>query len=114
MNFRDILTNILVTANYPEQKRTQFINTFYEYLFVKLLNVLQVSDPITYHKLLEALEGAENSVDRINQSLQEAYKVPELKEKIDKVIEEVLGELAGDIVSSATEEQKAKILISFG
>ena len=107
---RDILTNILVTADYPDVKREGFINTFYEYLMVRVLDEIKTSDPELHQKLMAYFEDT-NTMDRdIQEGLQEAYQNPQLKGKIDKVVDEVIGEIVGDVGKYATDDQKKQIL----
>lgn len=106
---RDILTNILVTADYPEVKREGFMRTFYEYLMVKVLKEVEQDDPQLYQKLMGCFAD-ETATDReIQEGLQEAYGNPQLKEKMDKVVEQVIGELVSDVSKYSNEEQKKRI-----
>lgn len=99
--FRDVLTNVLVTANYPEVKRQGFINTFYEYLILRIFEEIQKVDENLHQKLLGYFgENAMTSDKDIREGLQEAYQNPQLKLKIDKIIDEVTGELAQDVAAA--------------
>lgn len=109
---RDILTNILVTADYPEVKREGFIRSFYEYLMVKVLNEIRENDPTLHQKLMGYFDDTAASEGDIQEGLQEAYQNPQLKEKLDKVVDEVIGELIGDFTKYATDDQKRKVLTS--
>lgn len=109
---RDILTNFLVTADYPEVKREGFIKSFYEYLMIRLLEQIRESDPQLHQKLISYFDDESTSDRDIQEGLQEAYQNPELKEKLDKVVDEVIGELVGDFTKYATDDQKNKVLAS--
>lgn len=112
MTLRDILVNILVTANYPQAKRTGFIKSFYEYLMVKILSEIQETNPALHQTLVSYFDDSASFEKEMQEGLREAYKNPELKARIDKVVDEVFSELAKDISKFATSEQKQKILSS--
>ncbi len=110
ISFNDILTNILVVGNYPDVKREGFVRTFYEYIIVKMLNDLEKTKPELYQKLAACFSDDAATDKEIQEGLQEAYQNPELKERIDKVMEEVMGEFVTDVAKYSTKEQKQKIL----
>lgn len=112
MTVRDVLTAVLSNSNYPDSKRESFIRTFYDYLFVKLLAEIEKDDPTLYQKLMAYFDDPVGKSQEIQEGMQEAYQNPVLKEKMDKVVEEIAGELTGDIASYATQEQKQKIISS--
>src|SRR3989344_6877256 len=107
---RDILTNILVTADYPEVKREGFVKSFYEYLMVRVLDEVKASDPVLHQKLIGYFDDVSSSDRDIQEGLQEAYQNPQLKEKLDKVVDGVIGELVGDFTKYATDDQKKNVL----
>lgn len=109
---RDILTNILVTADYPEVKREGFIKSYYEYLMVRLLDEIKTNDPVLHQKLISYFDDSSSSEKEIQEGLQEAYQNPILKPKLDKIVDEIIGELVGDFAKSATEDEKSKVLAS--
>jgi hypothetical protein len=110
LTIRDVLTKLLVEADYPEVKREGFINTFYEYLFMKLLIQLEQSDPEMYSRLMEELNGKDVNDVQIQDVLAEIYSKPEFKEKVDKMVTEVTDELAGDVAKYASVDQKKQML----
>lgn len=110
LTISDILTRLLVEADYPEVKREGFINTFYEYLFMKLLIELEESEPEVYNKLVGNSTDGKVTDEGIKEAIAEAYGKPELKVKIDKVLTEVTQELAADINQFASEPQKQNIV----
>ena len=110
MTFQDVLTGVLASADYPSAKRDSFIRTFYDYLFLKLLVEIEGTEPQLYQKLMNYFNDPKASSQEVQAGLQEAYANPELKDKLDKVVEEVTGELADDVAKFATEEEKQKIL----
>ena len=110
ITLRDVLTNILVTADYPEVKREGFIKSFWEYLMVMVLEEIKTNNPSLHQKLMGYFQGDEFSDRDIQEGLQEAYQDPELKEKLDKVVDKVIGEIVGDIGKYATDDQKKRIL----
>lgn len=110
LTIRDVLTKLLVDADYPEVKRESFVNTFYEYLFMKLLIELEQSDPQMYSKLMEDLNGKDVNDVQIQDVIAEVYSKPEFKEKVDKMVTQVTDELAGDVAKYASDSQKKNIL----
>jgi translation initiation factor RLI1 len=110
MNSGQILTNILTIADYPAEKREEFITTFYEYLLTQLLNEASQTDQAASQKLGDVLQNPKSTPSEIEQVLREISQNPQIKEAIDKVTEEVLGKFVDDIDTSATEEQKQQML----
>jgi len=110
VTFRDILTNILVTADYPEVKRQGFINTFYEYLLVRILEELEQHDTELYTKMVGYFDSEDAVSSDVHKGLQEAYQNPQLKAKIDKAVDEVATELAKDISKYSPDSQKKNIV----
>lgn len=112
MNLEQILKNILTVADYPKDKQQKFINTFYQYLFTKILAEIDSIDPRTAQNLSYQLTNVQENPDVLNKIWDELYQNPKIKEKIDQISEEVIGELADDISQSATDSQKQQILAS--
>ncbi len=112
VSFQDVLTNILVTADYPEVKREGFLRTFYEYLLVSMIKEIEATNPELYQKLMNYFSDTSATDREIQEGLQEAYGNPEIKEKMDKVVDKILGELVGDVAKYASDDQKKRILAS--
>lgn len=111
MNFDEILQNILKHSDYPAEKREEFINTFYEYLLTRLLKEIGAVDATSVQKLVSATKNTTNQ-DEFNKALLEISKNPQVKQKIDSISNEVIGQLVDDVAAYATEGQKQKILSS--
>jgi len=114
MNFDEILTKVLEIAEFPEEKRQEFVTTFYEYLYMKLVSEIREVDAASADRVMEAnSQGAD--AEKLKQVFEEISKKPEVKAKIDGVTDEVISKLVDDVAKFATEEQKQKILaaISF-
>ena len=112
MNLKDILLKILAIADFPNNKREEFIKTFYDYLFTKLVTELGGVDPSSAQKLASAAQNFETDPQQAEKVWREFNQDPQLKEKIDQVLNEVIGELVDDIAKSATDAQKQQILAS--
>ena len=110
LSISDILTKLLVEADYPDVKREGFINTFYEYLFMKRLIEFEESEPEVYNKLVGNTSDGKITDSQIKDVLADIYGKPELKAKVDKVVAEVTQELAADINKVATDPQKQNIV----
>lgn len=109
MNFEEILSKVLAIADYPQDKRQDFINTFYEYLFMRLVSAVREVDPDSADKVM-ALNAQGADAEDFKKVFEEISKNEKVKETIDKVSAGVVGELVDDIANSATEEQKKQIL----
>lgn len=110
MNFQDFLVKVLSIANFPENKRKKFIEIFYKYYFVRLIDTIGGIDPGYGQKLTTAIDNLETDPKQFETVWQELEDNAEFKQKIDEVTDEVIGYLVSDIEKSADDEQKAQIL----
>lgn len=108
MNFSVVLQTVLNGANYPQDKKEEFINTFNQYFFLSLLQEIKEIDELAYGKLAAAIRRGDQG------GFEEAFKYifenSDLKQRLDRVSESVINELVEDISVSATDVQKRKIL----
>lgn len=112
MDTDDLISRILEIANYPEEKRGQFINGFNHYFFVRLLTEISKIDDSAGKKVTELLKKSEISEEEITPVMEDILRNSKVKDKVEQVTKEVIGELVDDIATSATEEQKQQILSS--
>ena len=109
MNFDEILTKVLEIAEFPAEKRQEFVTTFYEYLYMRMVSEIREVDEESADKVMEAnAQGAD--AKKLKQIFEEISKKPKVKEKIDEVTDEVIAKLVDDVAKFATDEQKQKIL----
>ena len=108
-NFDQILEKVLEIAEFPAEKRQEFITTFYEYLYMRLVSEIREVDEGSADKVMEAnAKGAD--AKKLKNVFEEISKNPNVKTKIDEVTDEVVSKLVDDVAEYATEEQKQKIL----
>jgi len=109
MNFDEILTKVLEIAEFPAEKRQEFVTTFYEYLYMRLVSEIREVDEESADKVMEAnAQGAD--AKKLKQIFDDISQNPKVKAKIDEVTDEVISKLVDDVAKFATEEQKQKIL----
>lgn len=109
MNFDEILTKVLEIAQFPEEKRQEFVTTFYEYLYMRLVSEIREVDSASADKVMEAnAEGAD--AEKLKQVFEEISQNPKVKAKIDEVTDEVISKLVDDVAQFATDAQKQQIL----
>ena len=113
MDVDNTLKKILDTAKFPVEKHQEFINTFYQYLLAQSLKAIQETDESTAQRLADLMQKQDIDSEEVKKEWQDLLKNDKVKEKLDAVTNQVLGELADDISSSATEEEKQQILASF-
>src|SRR3989344_3030985 len=109
MNFDEILTKVLEIAEFPAQKRQEFINTFYEYLYMRMVSEIREADEESADKVMEANSQKANA-KKLKQTFGEISQNPKVKAKIDGVTDAVIAKLVDDVAEYATDEQKQKIL----
>src|SRR4030066_1403115 len=96
MNFDQILEKVLEIAEFPVEKRQEFITTFYEYLYMRLVSEIREVDSESADKVMEAnAEGAD--AKKLKQVFDDISKNPNVKTKIDEVTDEVIAKLVGDV-----------------
>lgn len=109
MNYDEILEKVLEIAEFPESKRQEFVTTFYEYLYMKLVSEIREVDSESADKVIEGnAQGAD--AEKLKRVFEEISKNPKVKSKIDAVTDEVVSKLVDDVAKFATEEQKQQIL----
>lgn len=108
----DLLDKILLIGQLTDEEKQNFKYSFYKLLVAKTLDAIARIDSVAFVKLNDSLHQAENNPDAIQQALQDISQNPEVKEKINHVVVEVLTELADTISASATNEQKQEIVSS--
>ncbi|OGM11736.1 hypothetical protein A2Z22_05025 [Candidatus Woesebacteria bacterium RBG_16_34_12] len=105
-----ILNKILKIANLSDEEVKEFKEIFFQLLANNIIKTINKNDKLAFNSLIVSLEDTNKNPEKVRSVLTEAYKKPELKEKIDAAVGEVLDELVDTIAKSATEEQKQKIL----
>lgn len=108
MNSNKILELLLNTADYPKEKREEFINTFNQYFFLRLLQAIKEGDESAYGKLAAAIRRGDRGA--FEEAFKYIFENSDSKQRLDSVSESVINELVEDISVSATEVQKRKIL----
>lgn len=109
MNFDEILTKVLEIAEFPEGKRQEFVTTFYEYLYMRMVSEIREVDEESADKVMEAnAQGAD--AKKLKKVFEEISQNPKVKATVDEVTDEVISKLVDDVAEFATEEQKQKIL----
>ena len=109
MNFDEILTKVLEIAEFPAEKRQEFVTTFYEYLYMRMVSEIREVGEKSADRVMEAnAEGAD--AKKLKQIFEEISQNPKVKAKIDEVTDEVIAKLVDDVAKFATDEQKQKIL----
>ena len=109
MNFDEILEKVLEIAEFPAEKRQEFVTTFYEYLYMRMVSEIREVDEESADRVMEAnAEGAD--AKKLKQIFEEISQNPKVKSKIDEITDEVISKLVDDVAKFATEEQKQKIL----
>ena len=109
LNFQKVLDKVLEIAEFPAEKRQEFITTFYEYLYMRLVSEIREVDSESADKVMKAnAQGAD--AKKLKQIFEEISQNPKVKVKIDEVTDEVIAKLVDDVAKFATEEQKQQIL----
>ena len=109
LNFQKVLDKVLKIAEFPAEKRQEFINTFYEYLYMRMVSEIREVDEESADKVMEA-NAQSADAKKLKQIFEEISQKPKVKAKIDEVTDEVISKLVDDVAEFATEEQKQKIL----
>src|SRR3990167_9278994 len=105
LNFQRILDKVLEIVEFPQSKRQEFVTTFYEYLYMRMVSEIREVDEEGADKVMEAnAQGAD--AKKLKNVFEEISKNPNVKAKID----EVIAKLVDDVAKFATEEQKQQIL----
>ena len=108
MNFDQILTKVLEIAEFPREKRQEFVTTFYEYLYMRMVSEMREVDEESADKVMEAnAQGAD--AKKLKQVFDDISKSPKVKSKIDEVTDEVIAKLVDDVAKFATDDQKQQI-----
>jgi|SRR3989344_8141488 len=114
MSLDKILTDMLITANYPKELHGQFIEAFYGYLFMKLITEIEKIEPASAQQLKLAIENYDSNPSQVNIVWEKLSLNPNLQPILQRVSEETFNELLSDIGQTSTESQKAQILVSLG
>jgi len=109
LNFQKVLDKVLKIAEFPAEKRQEFINTFYEYLYMRMVSEIREVDEESADKVMEA-NAQSADAKKLKQIFEEISQKPKVKAKIDAVTDEVISKLVDDVAKFATDEQKQKIL----
>jgi hypothetical protein len=107
-----ILDNILAISELSKEEKESFKSAFYKLVIVKTLDEIASIDSVAFVKLNDALHQADTHPEVIHHTIDEISQNPEVKEKINHIIVEVLVELADIISSSASKQQRKEILTS--
>lgn len=108
-NFDQILDKVLEIAEFPQEKRQEFVTTFYEYLYMRMVSEIREVDEESVDKIMEVnAKGAD--AEKLKQVFEEISQNPKVKAKIDTVTDEVIAKLVDDVAKFATEDQKQQIL----
>jgi uncharacterized lipoprotein len=109
MNFDEILNKILEIAQFPQDKRGEFVTSFYEYLYMELVSNIREVDSASADKIMTA-SSKEADAEGLKKVFDEVSRKPKVKEVVDKVTNDVVQKLVDDVGKFATEEQRQKIL----
>lgn len=109
MNFEDIINKVLEIADYPTDKREEFISTFYQYLFMRsVAEIREIDSEVADRIVSTSSHGADS--ESLKMVFEEASKDPKIAQSLEKVSTDVVADIIEDISKSATEDQKRKIL----
>ncbi|KKU56660.1 MAG: hypothetical protein UX79_C0029G0003 [candidate division WWE3 bacterium GW2011_GWB1_47_11] len=109
LNFQKVLDKVLEIAELPESKRQEFVTTFYEYLYMRMVSEIREVDEEGADKVMEAnTQGAD--AKKLKKVFEEISQNPKVKATVDEVTDEVIAKLVDDVAKFATEEQKQQIL----
>lgn len=111
MNFDEILKKILDIADFPKEKKDEFVRVFYMQIFIESLKEIEAVDAIAGQKIKDAIQNQKNP-EELQQMMNEALKNQSIKEKVDEITDEALRQLADDVSKYATDVQKQQILAS--
>lgn len=114
MNFQDFLIKFLEIANFPEDKRKKFIEIFYRYYFMRLVDEIGGMDPGYGQKLASAIDNLEANPKQFATVWEELEADEAMSSKIDQVTDEVIEYLVSDVEKSASDDEKAQILSLVG
>ena len=109
-DIEEILKKILEIADFPQDKREDFVNTFYKYLFMRSFDVIEEVDKEGADRLTNALLKAENDSEEINAIWKDILLNEEIVDKLREMTNGVLAEVAEDISDGSNEEEKQRIL----
>lgn len=110
MNFLNFLTKVLETVNFPEKKRERFLEIFYQYYYVRLIDELGGIDPSIAQRLTTAIDNMKNEPEQFGALWKELMGDEQYRAKIEEVTDEVLGYLMDDIAKNATEAERQQVL----
>jgi hypothetical protein len=108
----NLLEKILSIGELTHDEKENFKSAFYKLLIVRVLDSIARIDSVAFVKLNDALQQAETQPEKIHNTLEDISQNPEVKEKINHIVVQVLTELAEVISSSATKKQRKEILAS--
>ena len=109
LNFQKVLDKVLEIAEFPQEKRQEFVTTFYEYLYMRMVSEIREVDEESADRVMEAnAEGAD--AKKLKKVFDDISKNPKVKAKIDEVTDEVIAKLVDDVAKFVTDDQKQKIL----
>lgn len=114
MDFNVILHRILDVAKYPDGKREQFVRDFYDYYFTKLIEQIGGVDPALAQKLMYAFDHYSENPQGLSELWNQMEADSQSKEVMNKVTNEVIGELVDDLLKNASEAEKQEILALVG
>ncbi len=109
MNFEEILNKVLEIAQYPQEKREEFITTFYEFLYLKLVSEIREIDPEAADRVMTA-NARSAGPDEMKKVFEEISKKPNIAEVVERISQEVIETFVDDVAKNATDDQKRKIL----
>lgn len=108
MNFDKVLNLLLSVADYPQEKRDEFIETSNRYFSMRVMQAVKEEDGESFKKLQNVRKMGDLS--GFEKVFQEICRNPIIKKRVDSTSESVCVELIDDILVSATDIQKQKIL----
>lgn len=110
MNFQIFLKKLLDLANFGEEKKQKFIQIFYQYYYVRLIDTIGGIDPTYARRLTTAVDNMKTNPQQFAALWKELKASSEFSKVIDNVTDEVVGYLLDDVVKSTDEREKAQIL----
>lgn len=109
MNFEKIINKVLEIADYPADRREEFVSTFYQYFFMRAVAEIRgINSEIADKIVSTSSHGAD--AESLRMVFEEASYDPKIAQSLEKVSTDVVADIVEDISKNATDEQKRKIL----
>ncbi len=109
MNFQVFLSKILDIANFPRDKRQKFLEIFYQYYFVRLIDAIGGVDPVYAQRMTTVVDNMKANPQAFGELWRELMGKEEFRLLIEQVTDEVVGYLVDDVMKSASDDERVQI-----